>query len=159
VQPTGRSGELPVTREAKVILAPRSIRLLNFGILILTVLLAVFIAVYPPFRLVQIVLATAAAVIALIAAIRVLRAGYVLTPSTLKIRGIVATQSIPKREIAAFPFAGVVERRDHWGGTTNLGTVMFREDRLGPKEREAALVELRRWLAGAPQSGGDKPPS
>jgi hypothetical protein len=88
----------------------------------------------------------------LIAAIRVLRAGYVLTPSTLKMRGIIATQSIPKSEIAAFPFAGVVERRDHWGGTTNLEMVTFREDRLGRGERKVALMELRTWLADAPQA-------
>lgn len=147
-----------MTADSEVVLAPRSIRVLNFWILVLLVVVCVFIAVYPPFRLAQAVLAGAAAAVALIATIRVLRAGYVLTPSTLKIRGLVVTQSIPKGEIAAFPRAGIVERRDHWGGTTNIATVMFREDRLGHQERQVALDHLRAWLARPAEDEPKRPP-
>ncbi len=142
---------LPVTAEPKVILAPRSIRILNFVIFVVLALTAVFIAVYPPFRLLQTLLGGAVAIVAALASVRVLRAGYVLTPTTLRIRGLIATQSIPRSEIVAFPVAGVVKRRDHWGGTMNVGTVTFREDRMGREEREAALLELRAWLVDAAQ--------
>lgn len=135
--------------ESKVVLAPRLIRVLNFGVLSLLVLTTVFIAVYPPIRLVQTLFAGVASIIALIATVRVLRAGYVLSPTTLKVRGLIVTQTIPKNEIASFPTAGVVERRDHWGGTTPVVSAMFREDRLGRRERSAALNELRSWLGNS----------
>jgi hypothetical protein len=75
------------------------------------------------------------------------------------VRGLLVTQSIPKHEIAAFPTAGVVERRDHWGGTTNVATLMFREDRLGRRERQIALRRLRTWLATDATGEPGDPPS
>ncbi|WP_148061305.1 hypothetical protein [Frondihabitans sp. PhB188] len=148
-----------MTAESEVILAPRSIRVLNFCIFVFLVMICVFIAVYPPIRVVQTVIAGVAAAVALTASIRVLRSGYVLTPSTLRVRGLLVTSSIPKHEIASFPTAGVVERHDHWGGTTNVGTVMFREDRLGRQERQIALSRLRAWLATSATGEPGDPPS
>jgi hypothetical protein len=147
-----------MTADSEVILAPRTIRILNFCILVFLVMICVFIAVYPPIRVVQTVLAGVAAALALIATVRVLRAGYVLTPSTLRVRGLLVTQSIPRHEIAAFPTAGVVERHDHWGGTITVAMVMFRDDRLGRRERQIALSRLRAWLAtNATGEPGDPP--
>lgn len=135
------------------ILAPLAVRALVSGLLAVVGAAAVFIAGYPPHRPLQSILASVVAVVAFVALTRAARAAYVLTPDTLILRDVLATRTIPRSDIAGFPTAAIVERRDSWGSTQREVFLLFREDRaLGSDERTLALARLRHWLGPEPEA-------
>lgn len=130
-----------------VLLAPRFSRVTLFVILVLMEPMLVLIAIYPPRRLPQTIIAGLVFAVILVAACRVLRTAYVVTDTELRLRGLLFTRTIPRAEIAGVVSAAVVQRRDRWGSVENVLSYMFRDDRVfGRPERAHVLETLRAWV-------------
>jgi hypothetical protein len=135
-----------MTAAPSVIVAPRPARVLLASIFGFCAACCLFIALYPPYRLLQVGIAVIVLVVFVAAAVRSMRLSYVLTNDALLIRGMLITRSVPWSSIASVVDAGRIRRTDG----TDLINWGFHADRAyGEAERSSAVKILQQHVSGS----------